>query len=210
MHTAMAPLRRFVLLLSLAACSRAALTQSKVDAAADTSAIGADALAAFSLPDMSARADRIPLVLPEAGPDTVGGPEVDPLACESTLSGQEDPSFPLTWAAAREATAWCAFNPDFEWWSMSENSGQYNQVVLSTNYSGEMAISYEAVYLYDPTTGKFVQMLFAGPFRNNVTCVVRAPDAPLSAALSSVTVGGIALGTYCSSHESPDASGAPG
>jgi hypothetical protein len=93
---------------------------------------------------------------------------------------------------------------------MSENSGPYNQVVLSTNNPGEMGDSYQIVYLYDPITGKFVQELFAGPFRKVVTCVVRAPDAPRSAAMGSAPFGGIALATYCSSNESPDASGAPG
>jgi hypothetical protein len=60
-----------------------------------------------------------------------------------------------------------------------------------------MAISYEAVFLYDSTTRKFVQELFAGPFREDVTSAVRAPDTPLSVTMGSVPFGGMALGTYC-------------
>jgi hypothetical protein len=198
MRAAVAPFRLFVLLLSVAACSKTALTQPKADAAADASTIGADALAALALPDVAATpADGTHIVLPEVKRDAVGGPEVDPLACARTLSGQEDPGFPLTWAAAREPTAWCGFSPYYEWWTMSENPSGYNQVVLTTSIYGEMAISYEAVYLYDSTTGKFVQGLLAGPFREDVTCTVRAPDTPLSATMGSVPVGGMALGTYC-------------
>jgi len=210
MRTALAAFRCLSLLLSVATCSKASPTQAQVDAAVNESA-GADALAVFVLPEARATgADGIQLVLPDAGPDTVVGPEVDPRACTGTLSAQEDPGFPLTWAAAREPSAWCRFSLLYEWWSMSENPGLYNQVVLATDYSGEMAISYEAVYLYDATTGKFVQQLFAGPFREDVTCVVRAPDTPLSAAISSVPIGGIAFGTSCPTSGSPDASGARG
>jgi hypothetical protein len=181
-YTSVAPFQLLVLLLSLAACSKTAMTPAKPDAAADASATGADSMS---------------MVLSDGATDAVAGPDVDPLACARTLSGQEDPGFPLTWATAQVPTAWCGFSPSFALWSASENPGGYNQVVLSTQPSGEMAISYEAVYLYDSTTGMFVQELWAGPFPENVTCTVRAMGTPLSATMSSVPVGGMALATYC-------------
>ena len=90
MRAMVSPFRLSVLLLLLAACSKTTLTHPKADAAADASAIGADALAALALPDVSAtQADGMHIVLPEAKMDAVGGPEVDRLACTSTLSGHD-------------------------------------------------------------------------------------------------------------------------
>ena len=66
MRVVVAPFRLSVLLLSLAACSKTAPTQPKTNAAADAATIGADALVALALPEVSASAaDGMHIVLPE-------------------------------------------------------------------------------------------------------------------------------------------------
>jgi hypothetical protein len=71
--------------------------------------------------------------------------------------------------------------------------------VLETYVGGEMAISYETVFLYDSRTGKFVQQLSAGWGQNGVTCLLRTPEAPATAAVYPVhyVSGGVALGILC-------------
>jgi len=179
----------------VAGCSKAPLAQPRADAAAD---LGSDAWVFDP--------DAFHLVLPEAGSDRLAGPDTDPLLCLRTLSAQDNPGFPLDWASARNASAWCAFGPSQEWVSVENDSG-YNQIVLESWIGGEMAISYQTAYLYDSKTGQFVQELYEGWETNGVTCLARSPSAPTAALLRSVFYrpGGVALGTLCG----PKADGGP-
>jgi hypothetical protein len=204
MRVVVPAVRPLLLLLCFAACGKAPLVQPRPDASSpDLATAASPDLATAASPDLGSKdlaiaPDGLLLSLPEAGGDRPVQPDTDPLLCLSTMSAQELSGFPLDWATARNATAWCAFGPSQEWIAI-EDGGAYNQVVLEIYVGGEMGISYETVFLYDSKTGKFVQQLSAGWGQDGVTCLLRTPDAPRTAAVSSIhyVPGGVSLGILC-------------
>jgi hypothetical protein len=156
----------------VASCSRTGLTMdsgARHDSAAQDS-IGADSVwVARDLPGSG-----------EAGADTllvtrdVLGAEVN-LGCASTFPGQcDDCGFPVDWTSAQDPSRWCGLYQVFPPTSLALCPGTdgYNRAVVFYNTGGEMAIVDRLFFLYDSSTGAFVQEQFDPWPGGEASCVL--------------------------------------
>jgi len=116
--------------------------------------------------------------------DTLG-PSDSSFACQNVFSGTCEPQgcgFPVDWASAQAPSAWCgSYTPPNTPLSLSlcHASNGYDQAVLTLDIGGEMFIVERIFYVYDSSTGRFVQELYKeSPIGGPAVCWLGTSDGP--------------------------------
>jgi hypothetical protein len=113
------------------------------------------------------------------------GPGDASFACQNVLPGTCEPQgcgFPVDWASAQAPAAWCgSYTPPDTPLSLSlcHASNGYDQAVLTLVIGGEMFIVDRIFYVYDSSTGRFVQELYQrSPIGGPAVCWLGTSDGP--------------------------------
>jgi hypothetical protein len=107
---------------------------------------------------------------------------VEANACPGRLTGQcDDCNFPLDWASAQDPSRWCRLYQTFPPTSLAlcPEADGYNRAILAYNTGGEMGIVDRLFFLYDSTTGVFVQQQSQPWPSEEATCVFGLPGQSL-------------------------------
>jgi len=141
--------------------------------------------------DASADVALIPIPDAQAAPADLG-----PLC-----SNISDILYPVDWQSAQSPAAWCEMFDETslpDGLCLSRTSDGYNLAILDYFVGGEMALHFNAFYLYDPTTGRLVATLYAEDWLTPLTCTFRTPDGPANPMLDGQSCrGGTPLRPVC-------------
>jgi hypothetical protein len=193
-------IRLVLAIILVASCSKTGLTMdsgTRHDSAAQDS-VGADRLLVTrDLPGAE-----------EVGADSllvtrdVLGAEAN-LGCEGTFTGQcdDDCGFPTYWTSAQNLSRWCGLYQVFPPTSLAlcPDTDGYNRAVVFYETGGEMLVIDRLFFLYDSTTGAFVQEQF-DPWRGRggeASCVLGLPGQTLHWS-SACALLGASLDSVCS------------
>ena len=168
-------LPRLIALLLLVACSATSLRRPKaVDASGTSETLG---------PSDASGAGETLGPSDASGTGETLGPSDASFACQFVFSETCDPQgcgFPVDWVSAQAASAWCgSYSPPGATLSLCHAGNGYDQAVLSYDIGGEMAIVDRVFFVYDSTTGRFVQELYKRfPTGGPAVCWLGTSDGP--------------------------------
>jgi hypothetical protein len=191
-------IRLVLAIILVASCSKTGLTMdsgTRHDSAAQDS-VGADSLLVTrDLPGAE-----------EVGADSllvtrdVLGAEAN-LGCAGTFTDQcdDDCGFPTDWTSAQDLSRWCGLYQVFPPTSLAlcPDTDGYNRAVVFYNIGGEMGIIDRLFFLYDSTTGAFVQEQFDFWGGGEASCVLGLPGQTLHWS-SACALLGASLDSVCS------------
>jgi hypothetical protein len=189
-------------LVLVASCSKTGLSLdsgARHDSAAQDS-VGADTLLATRDLPGTAQVGADSLLVTR---DVLGAESN--LACEGTFTGQcDDCGFPPDWSSAQDLSRWCGLYLVFPPTSLALCPGTdgYNRAVVFYDTGGEMMVIDRFFFVYDRTTGAFVQEQY-DPWGREASCVLGLPGQSLLWSPACAILGA-SLDSVCSKNQ-PDA-----
>jgi hypothetical protein len=191
-------IRLVLAIILVASCSKTGLTMdsgTRHDSAAQDS-VGADSLLVTrDLPGaVEVGADSLLVTRDVLGADAN-------LGCAGTFTGQcdDDCGFPTDWTSAQDLSRWCGLYQVFPPTSLAlcPDTDGYNRAVVFYNTGGEMGIVNRLFFLYDSTTGAFVQEQSDPWAGGKASCVLGLPGQTLHWS-SACALLGASLDSVCS------------